>query len=177
MKVVILAGGFGTRISEESHLKPKPMVEIGGKPITGFALKELREMVALVPQNPDLFGETVMECILSGVPEWMSKERASEKMRDLINLLQLDGLEKNIGEGGVSLSRGQQQRVAFARALMREAPVLLLDEATSSLDTESRKIIESAVEREQKRGCTVIMVSHDESILLKSHKVIDLGKR
>ena len=158
------------------HFEPdKGEIEIDGKPISTISLKQWRQMVAMVPQDPGLFGETVQECILPGVPEWMDKERAADKLKELADKLGMEPLNTRIGEGGTWLSRGQQQRVAFARAIIRESPVLLLDEATSSLDLQSKRVIEGAVQQVLSQGCIVIMISHEETLLLKPNKVINIG--
>jgi ABC-type multidrug transport system fused ATPase/permease subunit len=85
------------------------------------------------------------------------------------------GFSTHPGEGGSLLSRGEQQRVAYARAVMKRAPVMLLDEATASLDNYSRELILNSLSRLRDEGCAILIVSHEKSISRVADLTIDMG--
>jgi ATP-binding cassette subfamily B protein len=141
------------------------MITADGVNISHINLRSWRGLIAVVPQSPGLFDGTITENIAPGEEE-PDLGRIVEICSDLgiLGFLQSMpmGFESRAGEGGSSLSRGQQQRIAVARALYRESSILVLDEATSSLDGESEALIEKAVIREKSRGKIVILISHKE---------------
>jgi ATP-binding cassette subfamily B protein len=141
------------------------IISAGGVNISHINLRSWRGNLAVVPQSPGLFDGTITENIAPGEEE-PDLGRIVEICSDLgiLGFLQSMpmGFESRAGEGGSSLSRGQQQRIAVARALYRDAPILVLDEATSSLDGESEALIERAVIREKSRGKIVILISHKD---------------
>ena len=147
---------------------------VDGKNIKYAALESLRENISLVPQDPLLFHRTIMENIRYGRPEATDNEviaaaiaarcdRFIEKMPAKYETL--------VGERGVKLSGGERQRVAIARAILKNAPILILDEATSSLDSQSEKLIQDALEILME-GRTTIAIAHRLSTIRKMDRVI-----
>ena len=130
--------------------------------ITLVTQQSLREAIAVVPQDISLFHRTLLENIRYARPEASDEEvraaAACARCCDFIEKLP-DGLETIVGDRGFRLSAGQRQRIAIARAFLKDAPLLLLDEATSSLDVEAEELIREALDR-LLRGRTVIAIAH-----------------
>ncbi len=137
-------------------------VRVDGRPIIEYDLESYRSNFAIVPQEVILFGGTIRENILYGKPEATEEEivAAARKANawDFISTFP-EGLETVVGERGIKLSGGQRQRIAIARAILRDPAVLLLDEATSSLDAESEKIVQDALNNLME-GRTSIIIAH-----------------
>ncbi|MBK7872980.1 MAG: ATP-binding cassette domain-containing protein [Saprospiraceae bacterium] len=135
---------------------------IDGKSIYSYDLLKYRQNIAIVPQEVLLFGGTIRENILYGKPDANEQEliEAAKKANawDFIQSFP-DGLDTIVGERGVKLSGGQRQRVAIARAILKDPAILLLDEATSSLDAESEKLVQEALNRLME-GRTSIIIAH-----------------
>jgi ABC-type multidrug transport system fused ATPase/permease subunit len=163
----------------------KGRILLDGKDIQEMDLSTYRSVFALVPQEVLLFGGTIRENILYGRPD------ASEE--DLIHAAQTsnsydfiqgfpDGFNTIVGERGIKLSGGQRQRIAIARAVLRDPDVLILDEATSSLDAESERVVQEALER-LLEGRTAIIIAHrlatirnvDCIYVLEHGKVVEKG--
>ncbi|KAL2180292.1 P-loop containing nucleoside triphosphate hydrolase protein [Thermothelomyces heterothallicus CBS 202.75] len=151
-----------------------------GKDISEVDVYEYRKLLSLVAQEPSLFHGTIRENLLLGVdPSTVTDEQLHQCCRDasihdfIVSLP--DGYDTNIGSRGVSLSGGQKQRVSIARALLRNPRVLLLDEATSSLDSESEKLVQAALERVAK-GRTTIAVAHRLATIQKADIIYVLGE-
>jgi ATP-binding cassette subfamily C protein CydD len=148
--------------------------------ITDLPAKTWRENVALVPQRPHLFHGSVLENIRLARPEASRKEveRAAELAgaTGFIECLP-DGYNTGIGERGARLSGGEAQRIAIARAFLKDAPVLVMDEPTSSLDPESERRVSEAVER-LGRGRTVLVVAHRLGTVYRADRiaVLDDGR-
>ncbi|UCG00854.1 MAG: ABC transporter ATP-binding protein [Candidatus Heimdallarchaeota archaeon] len=145
-------------------------------------LKDWRQKVGYVHQEPFLFGRTIAENIAFGVPE-TTNEEINEVVRitqlaDFVNSLP-DGLETIIGERGVTLSGGQKQRVAIARMLLRKCPIMILDDATSSLDISTednfQKAFEQYLDRSQSKQ-TVIFITQRLSTLKMVDRIIILSR-
>jgi len=151
-----------------------------GVRITELPAKTWRENVALVPQRPHLFHGSVLENISLARPE-ASREEV-EKAAELAGAAEFighlpDGYETEIGERGARLSGGEAQRMAIARAFLKDAPVLVMDEPTSSLDPESERLVSEAVER-LTRGRTVLVIAHRLGTVYGADRiaVLDDGK-
>ncbi len=135
---------------------------VDGKSIYDYDLSEYRDNIAIVPQEVILFGGSIRENVLYGKPdateaeviEAASKANAWEFIQSFP-----EGLDTVVGERGVKLSGGQRQRIAIARAILKDPAILLLDEATSSLDAESEKIVQEALET-LLEGRTSIIIAH-----------------
>jgi len=149
--------------------------------VAGIDLRELdpdgwRRQIAWLPQQPRLLAGTIAEALRFGAPEagerrlWAALEAAG--CRELVAALP-DALETRVGEGGLPLSAGELRRIALARALVREAPLVILDEPTAHLDARTASQIRVALERLE-RNCTVVIASHDESLLPLADRTIAL---
>ena len=153
-------------------------VKIDGHDLRMLTQKSLREQIGLVSQETFLFHDTIFKNIQFGRPSAMPEEvYAAAKTafaHDFI-LAQPDGYDTVIGDKGCLISGGQQQRLAIARALLKNAPILLLDEATSSLDTESEKQIQKALEK-LAAGRTVIAIAHRLSTILSADQIVVLDR-
>ena len=151
-------------------------VKIDGHDLRTLTQKSLREQVGLVTQETFLFHDTIFKNIQFGRPNATSEEvyaAAQTAFAHEFILAQPDGYDTVIGDKGCLISGGQQQRLAIARALLKNAPILLLDEATSSLDTESEKQIQKALEK-LAAGRTVIAIAHRLSTILSADKIVVL---
>ncbi len=130
--------------------------------------------ICIVNQDPYLFNDTVYNNILYGKVGATGKEvnRAADlaNARQFIELLP-DGYDTLVGERGTMLSGGQKQRIALARALIKDPEILILDEATSSLDTESEKLIQSAIKK-LSGSKTIIVIAHRLSTIMHAEKVV-----
>ena len=142
--------------------------------------RELRRRVAVVAQDPVIFASNVIENVRYGRPEASDDEvREALAMANALDFVVRlpDGLQSSLGERGVKLSGGQRQRIAIARAILADRAILLLDEATSSLDAESEKAVQLALERLM-HGRTTLVIAHRLATVKSSHRIIvmDHGK-
>ena len=151
-------------------------IKIDGKDIKELKIKSLRSLMGIVTQETFLFDDSVKANISYGV-ENISDDKikdaaiaanAHEFIKDLP-----DGYNTIIGERGVSLSGGQKQRIAIARAIVKNPPILILDEATSSLDSESEKHVQSAIENLMSER-TVFVIAHRLSTVHNANKILVL---
>ena len=160
-------------------------ITLGGTDIRQLDPKDLRQQMALVPQQPALFSSDVFHNIRYGKPEASDEEVISAAKKAhahefIINLP--EGYNSFLGERGVRLSGGQRQRIAIARAILKDPNILLLDEATSALDSESEQHVQQALE-ELMRGRTTIIIAHrlstiqhaDKIAVLEQGRIIDMG--
>jgi ATP-binding cassette subfamily B protein len=147
--------------------------------------RELRRRVAVVAQDPVIFAASVLENVRYGRPDASDEavRRALEEAHALAFVERLpEGVATSLGERGVKLSGGQRQRIAIARAILADRAVLLLDEATSSLDAESEKAVQLALERLM-RGRTTLVIAHrlatvkscDRIVVMDHGKVVATG--
>lgn len=137
-------------------------IKVDGKSIYGIDLRDLRNNMALVPQEVILFGGSIKENILYGKEDATDEEViTAAKQANCWEYIQNfpEGLDTLIGERGVKLSGGQRQRLAIARAILKNPAILLLDEATSSLDAESEKVVQDALNT-LLEGRTSIIIAH-----------------
>lgn len=158
---------------------------IDGKPNTSYDLRSLRQQIGMVPQEVILFGGTIRENILYGNPKATEKELVSAAKKantwEFITSFP-EGLDTVVGERGVKLSGGQKQRVAIARAILKDPSILILDEATSSLDSESEKLVQDALDKLME-GRTSIIIAHrlstvrdvDEILVLEDGHIVEQG--
>ena len=140
--------------------------------------KAVRRRFAMVPQESVMFSASIYDNISFGRPEASEEEvlaaaRAAHVTEFAAELA--EGFLTQVGERGIKLSGGQRQRIALARAILRDAPVLLLDEATSSLDAESERAVQEAVER-LKSGRTTLVVAHRLATVRNADRILVMEK-
>ncbi|GGF18126.1 ABC transporter ATP-binding protein [Flavobacterium limi] len=153
---------------------------VDGKSIYDYDLENLRGNMSIVPQDVILFGGTIRENIAYGKPDASDEEiMLAAKQANALNFVESfpEKFETLVGERGVKLSGGQRQRIAIARALLKNPSILILDEATSSLDSESEKLVQEALEVLME-GRTSIIIAHRLSTIRNADKilVLDNGK-
>lgn len=139
-----------------------------------LSLEDLRNNIALVPQDVTIFAASIRENIAFGKPQASPQEieaaaRAAQA-HEFIMALE-GGYDAQVGERGVMLSGGQRQRIAIARAILRNAPVLLLDEATSALDAQSESLVQKALENLM-QGRTTLVIAHRLATVLKADHIL-----
>lgn len=151
-------------------------IRIDGKHATDFSLNELRSQMAIVPQEVLLFGGSIRENIAYGKPDASDEEiqLAAEKANahEFIQRFP-DGMNTLVGERGIQLSGGQRQRIAIARAILKNPKILILDEATSSLDSESERLVQDALESLMQNR-TSIVIAHRLSTIRKANRILVL---
>jgi subfamily B ATP-binding cassette protein MsbA len=191
-KIVALAGPSGSGKTTIINLIPRfydvtsGTVEIDGIDIRTFTLRSLRESIGLVTQETILFNDSVLNNIAYGRDE-ISREDViriakAANAHDFIMKLS-KGYDTVIGERGASLSGGEKQRIAIARALLKDPPILVLDEATSALDAESQAQVQEAIHKLM-LGRTTIVIAHrlstikdaDIIYVVDNGKIVDSGK-
>jgi len=142
-----------------------------------FPVTALRAQMAVVMQDVFLFGGTIRENIAYGRPDAGEQEITEAAVQanawDFIQSFP-DKLETVVGERGVQLSGGQRQRIAIARAVLKNPRILILDEATSSLDSESERLVQEALEKLMK-GRTSLVIAHRLSTVRKADRIIVLS--
>lgn len=149
---------------------------VDGKDIKDYGLEDLRNEMAIVPQDVILFGGSIYDNILYGKPEANDEEVKEAAQR--ANALEFiesfpEGMETIVGERGIQLSGGQRQRIAIARAILKNPKILILDEATSSLDSQSEKLVQDALEQLMK-GRTSLVIAHRLSTIQKADRILVL---
>ncbi|MCB0337827.1 MAG: ATP-binding cassette domain-containing protein, partial [Bdellovibrionales bacterium] len=151
-------------------------VRIGGTDIRNLSLSELRSQIAMVDQHTFLFQDSIFNNISYGKPQATQEQveqaaRAANAYDFIVQLPQ--GFETVVGESGLTLSGGERQRIAIARAILKDAPILILDEATASLDNQSEKLVQSALEALEKDRTTVV-IAHRLSTVRNADRIIVL---
>jgi ATP-binding cassette, subfamily B, bacterial MsbA len=190
-QTVALVGSSGAGKSTLADLIPRfhdvtsGELLIDGINIKNYALRDLRKQMSIVTQEPVLFNDGIAANISLGTPD-ASLHEIEEAARvanahQFISLKEA-GYETNIGDRGSKLSGGERQRVTIARAVLKNPPILILDEATSSLDTESERLVQDAINNMmQNRTCVVIAhrlstIRHaDEIVVLQKGIIVEKG--
>ncbi len=153
-------------------------ITIDGKPIEAYDLGQLRANMSIVPQDVILFGGTIRENIAYGKPDATNLEiYNAARQANAFTFIESfpDKFETLVGERGIKLSGGQRQRIAIARALLKNPAILILDEATSSLDSESEKLVQEALEILM-QGRTSIIIAHRLATIRKADKILVVDK-
>jgi len=151
-------------------------VRIDGVDARDVDPRELRRHIAVVAQEPVIFATSVLENVRYGRPEATEDEvRAALETANAAEFVSElpEGLRSPLGERGVKLSGGQRQRIAIARAILADRAILLLDEATSSLDAQSEKAVQLALERLM-RGRTTLVIAHRLATVKSSDRIVVL---
>lgn len=159
---------------------------INEQDINSYKIESVRRKIAFVPQQPVIYTGTIRENILMG-NERIDDSQIQEALRlsrlkDVINGL-TDGLETLLGEGGITLSKGQSQRLCIARTILRDASILIFDEPTASLDEENKSDVMKGLEK-LRGNKTIIIITHnietiqevDNIIVVDSGTIIEKGK-
>jgi subfamily B ATP-binding cassette protein MsbA len=190
-KTVALVGSSGAGKSTLADLIPRfhdvseGELLIDGVNVREYSLQSLRSQMSIVTQEPILFNDTITGNIALGngraEPESI-RQAAKAANADEFIMMKERGYETNVGDRGSKLSGGERQRLTIARALLKNPPILILDEATSSLDTESERLVQDAINN-MMRNRTSIVIAHrlstirhaDEIIVLQKGKIVERG--
>jgi ABC-type multidrug transport system fused ATPase/permease subunit len=155
----------------------KGSILIDQKSIYEYDLEQLRGNMSIVPQDVILFGGSIRENIAYGKPDATEEEIfAAAQQANALDFVTgfPEGFDTLVGERGIKLSGGQRQRIAIARALLKNPSILILDEATSSLDSESEKQVQEALENLMK-GRTSIIIAHRLSTIRSADAILVLN--
>ncbi|MBI2730324.1 MAG: ABC transporter ATP-binding protein [Sphingobacteriales bacterium] len=190
-KTVALVGSSGAGKSTLVDLIPRfhdvssGELLVDGINIKEYSLKELRNLMGIVTQEPILFNDTIANNIALGKPEASKEEiENAAKIANAYNFIiqKENGFDTNIGDRGSKLSGGERQRLTIARAVLKNPPILILDEATSSLDTESERLVQDAINHLMQDRTSVVIahrlstVRHaDEIIVLQKGEIVERG--
>ena len=181
-EVVALVGPSGSGKTTLASLLPRfwdvtgGRVTLDGIDVRELSFADLRGSIGMVPQEPALFSGTIRENIAFARPgasddEVFAAARAAHAIEFIDRLP--EGLDTRVGERGVKLSGGQRQRLAIARVFLKDPAVVVLDEATSSLDNESERLVEEAME-DLLRGRTTLIIAHRLSTVRRADRVLVL---
>jgi subfamily B ATP-binding cassette protein MsbA len=191
-KTIALVGSSGAGKSTLADLLPRfhdltsGSLTIDGIDIRQYSIRDLRNLMGIVTQEPLLFNDTIAANIALGKPDASLEE--IEKAARIANahefiLRKENGYMTNTGDRGSKLSGGEKQRITIARAVLKNPPILILDEATSSLDTESEKLVQDAINNLMKDRTSLVIahrlstVRHaDEIIVLQKGRIVERGK-
>jgi subfamily B ATP-binding cassette protein MsbA len=191
-QMVALVGSSGAGKTTITGLIPRLYEPVSGQILVdGYNLQQvkirsLREQIAMVPQEPTLFGGTIRENIAYGRLDATMAEieaAAVAAHADEFIARQPLGYETIVGERGVKLSAGQRQRIAIARAVLRDPRILILDEATASLDNESEALVQDALRRLMRQRTTLVIAHRlttiedaDQILVLDHGQIVEQGK-
>ena len=182
-KTVALVGSSGAGKSTLADLVPRfhdvtdGEILIDGVNIKEYTLRSLRSQISIVTQEPILFNDTIANNIALGM-ESAATPQAIEGAAEVANAHQFiikkdAGFDTNIGDRGSKLSGGERQRLTIARAVLKNPPILILDEATSSLDTESERLVQDAINN-MMQNRTSIVIAHRLSTIRHADEIIVL---
>ena len=190
-KTVALVGSSGAGKSTLADLVPRfhdvssGEILVDGINIREYALQSLRGQISIVTQEPILFNDTIANNIALGLDN--ASREAIEQAAKVANahnfIMQKEkGYDTNIGDRGSKLSGGERQRLTIARAVLKNPPILILDEATSSLDTESERLVQDAINNLMTNRTSIIIahrlstIRHaDEIIVLQQGEIVERG--
>jgi subfamily B ATP-binding cassette protein MsbA len=189
---VALVGSSGAGKSTLADLVPRfhdvssGELRIDGTDIRAYAIRDLRNLMGIVTQEPILFNDTIAANIALGKPDASAAE--IEQAARIANAHEFimrkdEGYQTKVGERGSKLSGGEKQRITIARAVLKNPPILILDEATSSLDTESERLVQDAINNLMKDRTSIVIahrlstVRHaDEIIVLQKGEIVERGR-
>jgi subfamily B ATP-binding cassette protein MsbA len=182
-EMVALVGVSGVGKSTLADLVPRfydvtsGAITLDGVDIRDVSLESLRSQIGMVTQQTFLFNDSVRSNIAygdrsKGMDEIIAAAKAAHAHDFILAMPQ--GYDTVIGELGVKLSGGERQRLSIARALLKDPPILILDEATSSLDSESERLVQDALERLMV-GRTTLVIAHRLSTIRKADRIVVLA--
>lgn len=190
-KTVALVGSSGAGKSTLADLVPRfhDVTEgellIDGVNIKNYTLHSVRDLMGIVTQEPILFNDTIANNIALGTEHVSDKEiEHAATVANAMNFIhhKEEGFNTNIGDRGSKLSGGERQRLTIARAVLKNPPILILDEATSSLDTESERLVQDAINNMMQHR-TSLVIAHrlstirhaDEIVVLQKGEIVERG--
>lgn len=190
-KTIALVGSSGAGKSTLADLVPRfhdvtsGEIFIDGVNIKDYSLQSIRDKISIVTQEPILFNDTIANNISLGnqtAPFSEIEEAARIANAHQFIIKKEDGFNSNIGDRGGKLSGGERQRLTIARAVLKNPPILILDEATSSLDTESERLVQDAINN-MMQNRTSIVIAHrlstirtaDEIVVLQNGTIVERG--
>ena len=190
-KTIALVGSSGAGKSTLVDLVPRfhdvseGSLLIDGNNIREYSISDLRQLMGIVTQEPILFNDTIAANISLGYPSANIAEiEDAAKIANAHNFIMQkeEGYQTGIGDRGNKLSGGEKQRLTIARAVLKNPPILILDEATSSLDTESERLVQDAIQQMMKNRTSIVIahrlstVRHaDEIVVLQKGKIVERG--
>lgn len=183
-QTIALVGSSGAGKSTLADLIPRfhdvsqGEVLIDGINLKDYTLESLRNQISVVTQEPILFNDTIFNNIILGKQTATLQEvEQAAKIANAYNFIQqkTDTFQHSIGDRGVKLSGGEKQRLTIARAILKNPPILILDEATSSLDTESERLVQDAINKLMQNR-TSIVIAHRLSTIRHADEIVVLDK-
>ncbi|MBX9891568.1 MAG: ABC transporter ATP-binding protein/permease [Chitinophagaceae bacterium] len=182
-KTIALVGSSGAGKSTLADLVPRfhdvssGELLIDGVNIKDYQLESLRSQISIVTQEPILFNDTIANNIALGTKPDMQAIREAARVANALQFIEHkdEGFDTNIGDRGGKLSGGERQRLTIARAVLKNPPILILDEATSSLDTESERLVQDAINN-MMQNRTSIVIAHRLSTIRHADEIIVLQK-
>ena len=190
-KTIALVGSSGSGKSTLADLVPRfhdvtsGEILVDGVNIKNYSLNSLRQLMGIVTQEPILFNDSIANNIALSKAEASKEEiEAAAKIANAHDFIDKkeNGYDENIGDRGSKLSGGERQRVTIARAVLKNPPILILDEATSSLDTESERLVQDAINHLMKDRTSLVIahrlstVRHaDEILVLQKGEIVERG--